>query len=48
VPLGTEAPARIARAITPIVRSFVAMQLAMPMEVEPSMFIVVQRQEFAR
>jgi len=45
VPIGAEAPARIARALTPTIINFAALKLAMPLEVEPSTFTVVLRRE---
>ena len=48
VPLEAASPARIARAVTPPVTRFAAEKLAIPFEVEPSTFVVVQRREIAR
>jgi hypothetical protein len=45
VALGADVPARIARAVTPVVTRFAAERLAIPMEVEPSTFLLVQRGE---
>jgi hypothetical protein len=48
VPIGAEAPARIARALTPTITNFAALKLAMPLEVEPSTYTVVLRREVER
>jgi hypothetical protein len=48
VPLGAEAPTRIAQALTPIITRFAALKLAIPLEVEPSTFVVVLRREVER
>jgi hypothetical protein len=45
VPLRAEAPARIARAVAPNIARFAAEKLALPLETEPSTFVVVQRRE---
>lgn len=45
VMLGGDVPARIARAVAPIMTRFAAERLAIPMEVEPSAFLLVQRRE---
>jgi hypothetical protein len=45
VPIGAEAPGRIARGLTPTITNFAALKLAMPLEVEPSTFTVVMRRE---
>lgn len=45
VPLRTESPERIARAVTPTVTRFAAENLALALEAEPSTFVVVQRRE---
>lgn len=45
VPLPDEAPARIARATTPMVTRFSAGPVEMPMEIEPSSFVAVQRED---
>jgi hypothetical protein len=48
VPLAPDAPARIARAVTPTVARFAAENPAMPMETEPSSFLAVQHKDAAR
>ncbi len=48
IPISAEAPARIARAVSPTVMRFAAEKLAIPLEVEPSTFILVQRGEIER
>jgi hypothetical protein len=45
VALGEDAPARIARAVTPTITRLTQESLAIPMEMEPSTFAVVQRGE---
>jgi hypothetical protein len=45
VALDPDTPARIARAVTPTLARLEAEKLALPMEVEPSTFTVVQRKE---
>ena len=45
VPLRAQSPERIARAVTPTVTRFAAENLALPLEAEPSTFVVVQRRE---
>lgn len=45
--LAEDAPARIARAVTPTLTRLEAEKLAIPLEVEPSTFAVVQRGEIA-
>jgi hypothetical protein len=45
VPLRAESPERIARAVTPTITRFAAENLAIPLETEPSTFVVVQRRE---
>ena len=47
IALSEDAPARIARAVTPTLARLAEEKLAMPMEVEPSTFAVVQRREIA-
>jgi hypothetical protein len=47
VALGEDAPARIARAVTPTLARLEAENLALPLEVEPSTFTVIQRGEIA-
>jgi hypothetical protein len=48
ITLSEDAPARIARAITPTLARLAQEELAIPMEVEPSTFAVVQRGETAK
>jgi hypothetical protein len=48
VPLSEDGPARIARAVAPTVTRYAAENLAIPLETEPSSFIVVQRRDSAR
>ena len=45
IPLRPDAPARIARSVTPTATRFAAEKLAIPFETEPSTFVVVQRRE---
>jgi hypothetical protein len=45
IALGPDATARIARAIAPTLARFAREKLVMPMEVEPSTFVVMQRRE---
>jgi hypothetical protein len=47
IALSEDAPARIARAVTPTLARLEAEKLALPLEVEPSTFAVVQRGEIA-
>jgi hypothetical protein len=48
IALHPDAPTRIARAVTPTLARLEAARLAMPMEVEPSTFAVLQRREIAQ
>ena len=48
VPLADDAPARIARAVTPTVTRYAAEKIAIPLETEPSSFVVVQRKDAGR
>jgi hypothetical protein len=48
VPLGPDAPARIARAVAPTATRFAAAKLALAFETEPSTYVVVQRREIER
>jgi hypothetical protein len=48
VPLAEDAPARIARAVTPTVTRYAAENIAMPLETEPSSFVVAQRKDAGR
>jgi hypothetical protein len=45
VPLRADAPHRIARAVAPNIARFAAEKLALPLETEPSTFVVVQWRE---
>ena len=45
VPISEDAPARIARAVTPTVTRYAAGNIAIPLETEPSSFIAVQRKD---
>jgi hypothetical protein len=48
VPLGPDSAARIARAVGSTVARFAAVKLDLDLEVEPSTFVAVQRQEIDR
>ena len=48
VPLSEDAPARIARAVTPTVTRYAAENIAIPLETEPSSFIVAQLKDSGR
>ena len=48
VPLADGAAARIAGAVTPTVTRYAAENVAMPLETEPSSFLVVQMKDAAR
>jgi hypothetical protein len=48
IPLPDGAAARIARAVSPTVARYAAQNIALPMETEPSTFLVVQRKDMAR
>ena len=48
IALPADAPPRIARAVSPTITRFAAEKLAVPFEVEPSTFVVVQRREIER
>ena len=48
VPLAADAPARIARAVSPTVARFAAEKIAMPLETEPSSFVVAQSKDASR
>ena len=48
VPLAEDAPARIARAVTPTVTRYAAENIAIPLETEPSSFVVAQRKDASR
>ena len=45
IPLTPDAPARIARAVTPTVTRFAAEGIALEMETEPASFVAVQRKD---
>ena len=45
VSIADDAPARIARAVTPTVTRYAAENIAIPLETEPSSFVVVQRKD---
>ena len=48
VPLSTESIARIARAVAPTISRYAAENIALPMETEPSTFLVVQHKDAGR
>ena len=48
VPLSDDAPARIARAVTPTITRYAAENIAIPLETEPSSFLVVQHKDAGR
>ena len=48
VPICREWPARIARAVTPTVARYAAENIAIPLETEPSSFLVVQHKDAGR
>ena len=48
VPLSGDAPARIARAVTPTVARYAAEDIALPLVTEPASFLVVQQKDAAR
>ena len=48
VPLAEDAPARIARAVTPTVTRYAAENIAIPLETEPASFVVAQRKDASR
>ena len=48
VPLSEKGPAHIARAVTPTVARFATEDIAIPLETEPSSFLVVQYKDAAR
>lgn len=47
VVLGAEVPARIARAVAPVFARFAAEKLVLPLEAEPSTFLLVQHGELS-
>jgi hypothetical protein len=48
VPIPDDAPARIARAVTPTVTRYSEGKIAIPLETEPSSFMVVQHKDAGR
>jgi hypothetical protein len=48
IPLAEDAPARIARAVTPTVARYAAENIAIPLETEPSSFVAVQQRDASR
>ena len=48
VPLAEDAPARIARAVTPTVTRYAAENIAIPLETEPSSFVMAQHKDAGR
>ena len=48
VPLAEGRAARIAATVTPMVASYVAGNIAMPLETEPSSYLVVQHKDAGR
>jgi len=48
VPLAEGAAARIARAVTPTIARYGAEKIAIPLETEPSSFLVAQHKDAAR
>jgi hypothetical protein len=48
VPLAEQGPARIAHAVTPTVTRYAAENIAIPLETEPSSFVIVQQRDSAR
>ena len=48
VPLSEQGPERIAHAVTPTVTRYTAENIAIPLETEPSSFLVVQYKDAAR
>jgi hypothetical protein len=48
VPLAAGAAARIAGAVTPTIARYAAENIAMPLETEPSSFLVVQHKDAGR
>ncbi len=48
IPLGDGAAARIAGAVTPTVKRYAAEGIAIPLEPEPSSFLVVQHKDAGR
>ena len=48
VPLDAASAARVARATNPTIARFTAEKIALPLEVEPSTYVVVARKEIGR
>ena len=48
VPISEQGPERIARAVTPTVTRYAAENIAIPLETEPSSFLVVQYKDASR
>ena len=48
VPISEKSPAHIARAVTPTVTRYAAENIAIPLETEPSSFLVVQHKDAGR
>ena len=48
IPLAEGAAARIAGAVTPTVTRYAAENIAIPLEIEPSSFLVVQHEDAGR
>ena len=48
VPISEKGPERIARAVTPTVARFGAENIAIPLETEPSSFLVAQHKDAGR
>jgi len=48
VPITDDAPARIARAVTPTVTRYAADNIAIPLETEPASFVVLQLKDAGR
>jgi hypothetical protein len=48
IPLAEGRAARIASTVTPMVASYVAGNIAMPLETEPSSYLVVQHKDAGR
>ena len=48
VPISDKSPAHIARAVTPTVTRYAAENIAIPLETEPSSFLVVQHKDAGR
>jgi hypothetical protein len=48
VPLAQESPAHIARAVTPTVTRYAEENITIPLETEPSSFVVVQQRDAGR